>query len=295
MNLETLRTPPKLDAPPKKVVSLVPSITESLFALGFGETVVAVTKYCIHPAGQVKKLPKVGGTKKAKVKEIIKFEPDLVFANQEENDKDTIQALVEAGINVWLTFPNTTDEAVDDLRHILAIYQNDSAALSIVSLQQALDYTRAASVDIPKMRYFCPIWEGTHNDDVYWMTFNQHTYIHDLLGLMGGENIFAERERRFPLEADLGSADPEDPGERDTRYPSVTVDEVLDAKPDLILLPSEPFDFESQSGRKVQDLLVWTPAGKKNKIFFIDGSLITWPGVRMGKALQELPLFFIEN
>lgn len=295
MSLELLRTPPKFDQPPERVVSLVPSITESLFTFGFGESLVGITKYCTEPADQVKQVPKVGGTKKAKVAEILKLKPDLVFANQEENDRETIEALTEAGIPVWLSFPKTVEESIDDLRRILAIFEDDTAARSIAALQQAADWARAVNIDIEKPRYFCPIWEDTHNDNIYWMTFNKDTFAHDLLNIIGGENVFADRERRYPLEADLGDGESEEAGERDTRYPRVTIDEVIDAKPEIILLPSEPFDFESQQANNVKELLVWTPAGKNNKIFFVDGSLLTWPGVRMGKALQDLPMLFLED
>ena len=80
------------------------------------------------------------------------------------------------------------------------------------------------------------------------MTFNAETYAHDLLRVCGGENVFAERERQFPLKADLGEAEPLAPDDprvagRDTRYPRVTLAEVEAAQPDVILLPSEPFPF----------------------------------------------------
>ena len=80
------------------------------------------------------------------------------------------------------------------------------------------------------------------------MTFNADTYAHDLLRICGGENVFAERERQYPLKADLGEAEPMLPmirasAGRDTRYPRVTMEEVEAAQPDVILLPSEPFQF----------------------------------------------------
>lgn len=129
---------------------------------------------------------------------------------------------------------------------------------------------------------------------VWWMTFNDDTYSANLLGLMGGENIFAGRERRHPLEADLGLAEAEGAGERDTRYPRVIIDEVLAGEPEIVLLPDEPFLFDESAEALICELLANTPAGKDGKIIRVDGKLITWCGTKLGAALAELPALFVE-
>ena len=124
------------------------------------------------------------------------------------------------------------------------------------------------------------------------MTFNRDTYCHDLIRLMGGKNVFAERKRRYPLDADLGFA-AEIAGEGvDTRYPHVTVEEVLEAQPELILLPDEPYLFQDEDVQEIFRLLEKTPAVKHNKVYGIEGSLLTWHGTRLGKALVELTQYF---
>jgi ABC-type Fe3+-hydroxamate transport system substrate-binding protein len=264
-------------------------MTESLFDLGFGASVVGVTDYCLHPTDGVNILLRVGGPKNPDVGAILDLKPDLVFANQEENTPQAITQLLDAGVRVWVTFPKTVEETLDTLLKLLGIYHSDAAALQWKTLQMAVDWAKTAAQDQPRVRYFCPIWQEGEGESLWWMTFNEHTYPHDLLDLLGGENVFGERERRYPLAADLGKEEPEDAGERDTRYPRVTVEEVLKAAPELILLPDEPYAFDEAHGQKVVKLLAATPAVERGRVVLLDGSLITWHGTRLAKALQELP------
>ena len=102
------------NCPPHRVVSLVPSMTESLFDLGFGNYLVGITDYCIHPKTEVEKLPRLGGTKNPRIDELIRLHPDLVIANKEENTQQSIQQIEDEGIPVWLTFPKTVAESIAD-------------------------------------------------------------------------------------------------------------------------------------------------------------------------------------
>ncbi|MGD8458664.1 MAG: helical backbone metal receptor [Anaerolineales bacterium] len=282
---------PTLEQPPERVVSLVPSITESLFGLGFGSSVVGITDYCVHPKEKLGKVTRVGGPKDPDVFLIAELKPQLVFANQEENSPETIEALIDVGIKVWVSFPKNVDECLDELRNILAIYHTDKPALQIVTLQNAVDYARVASDNEPRVKYFCPIWHDVLDETLWWMTFNQSTYAHDVLSIVGGENVFAARERLYPIKADLGVIQSEGQEKGDTRYPRVTVEEIIQAEPDVILLPEEPFKFTQEHKQIMERYLVETPAVKNGRINFLDGSLITWHGTRLGKALQFLPQY----
>src|SRR5512139_3602968 len=101
--------------PPKRVVSLVPSMTESLFELGFGETLVGITDYCIYPEERLEGLPRLGGPKNPRLEDIIALQPELVLANWEENTRRTVETLEAAGVRVWVTFPKTVRQALDVL------------------------------------------------------------------------------------------------------------------------------------------------------------------------------------
>lgn len=277
------------DHPPRRVVSLVPSLTESLFELGLGE-VVGVTDYCLHPAAALAGMPRLGGTKNPRLDNILALKPDLVLANQEENSRSSIEALRAAGIPVWLSFPRTVQQSLDDLWYLAGLFQSPAAAGKLKTLAMAVDWARSAAADLPGVRYFCPIWyEGNGVDTGWWMTFNQQTYSHDLLALCGGVNVFAHRLRRYPLAADLGDAQVEPAGDRDTRYPRLSAAEIEEANPDVIILPSEPYAFTEKFRLHIMTLWPELKAVRGNRVVLVDGSLITWHGTRLARALRDLP------
>lgn len=278
--------------PPKRIVSLVPSLTESLFDLGFSAAVVGATDYCIHPAEKVSALKKVGGTKNARLTDILALQPELVIASQEENSPEIVRGLEQAGLPVWLTFPKTVDETLADLRHLADIFQSRYGYIAVDMLERSLEFARAVAADQPKRRIFCPIWREEQDGQPWYMTCNAETYTSDLLSIFGSENVFASRQRRYPLTADLKNESGEDPAGRDTRYPRVSLEEIRAAQPEMILLPNEPFAFGANHLAELKTLLAETPAAQNGRIHLVDGSLLTWPGTRLGKALQQLPEFF---
>jgi hypothetical protein len=116
------------------------------------------------------------------------------------------------------------------------------------------------------------------------MTFNADTFAHDLLLKLNLINIFAKRERRYPLAADLHRAEAKLIEGRDTRYPRVTLAEVADAQPQLVLLPDEPYVFGEKHAQDLVDALKLP----RERIHLIDGSLLFWHGARMLRAFDEL-------
>ncbi len=282
----------QFDHPPQRVISLVPSLTESLFDLGFGASVVGITDYCVNPPGAVGSLPRLGGTKNPRIADILALHPDLVLANQEENTLPVVEALEAEGVRVLVTFPQNVRQALDELWMLVGIYMDKMAAVRLETLELTVSWAEDALAGRTPVRYFCPIWREGEGDDGWWMTFNGETYASDVLRLMGGENVFAGRERRYPLEADLGCAAPEPHGTRDTRYPRVALGEIVSAQPEIILLPSEPFGFTEQHREQIIQLMPETPAVKHERVFLVDGSLVTWHGTRLARALEQLPGLF---
>jgi iron complex transport system substrate-binding protein len=281
-----------LEVPPRRVVSLVPSLTESFFDLGFGDCVIGITDYCIHPADQLGGVMRVGGPKNPKIEQILKLNPDLVVANQEENSQATIVELNQHLIPVWLTFPVSVVEAFGDLWNLARLFRNVQAMNQIRGLEKSLEYLQMAALDLPKKRTFCPIWqEKTEEGAAWWMTFNRETYSSDLITILGGENVFGDRKRRYPITADLGLAPEAKPGNRDTRYPRVRLEEVIQMNPELILLPDEPYAFGPDDARYLQSAIERT-LDHPVKVVLVEGSLITWPGTRIGKAFECLPDLF---
>lgn len=279
---------------PQRVVSLVPSMTESLFDLGFGQTVVGASDYCTRPE-TAERLPKVGGPKNARIADILALRPDLVIANREENSREVVEGLLAAGAAVWLTFPRTVREAIDDLWTLTRLFRSDAARMKVDVLERSLEWLMLANQDQPVRRVFCPIWQELgEGAEAWWMTFNGLTYPSDLLALLGGVNVFATRERRYPLQADLGLVPPEAPGERDTRYPRVTQAEIMAAQPELILLPDEPYSYGEKDAAAARAWFAGTPAAENNRILMVDGSLLMWPGTRLGLALTTLGEIFVD-
>lgn len=292
-DLNNLRQLPSFDLLPKRVVSLVPSMTESILRLGLGDSLVGITDYCIYPEGVVNTYPRVGGPKSIRVDDVLALQPDLIIADQEENSPEDIEALVEAGCRVWVTFSKTVREALANLWALVQLFARDRAFQTLRFLEKSVEVAELAASERRGMRYFCPIWEEEHpRYGRWWMTFNRDTYSSDLLHLVGGENVFADRDRRYPLEAELGETLGEPAGDRDTRYPRVSREEVLRADPEVIIVPSEPYLYRPEDCQRLAEIFAETSAAQFGRIYYVDGSLITWPGVRLGEALAQLPSLF---
>jgi ABC-type Fe3+-hydroxamate transport system substrate-binding protein len=273
---------------PRRVISLVPSMTESLFDLNLGGRLIAVTEYCTRPPEGVARLPKVGGTKNPDIARIVALRPDLVIMNREENRRADAEALQAAGIPIWATEPRTVREAIDLLWLIMDFFEEATMTHRVRAVEVAYETTRRYMTAELPVRAFVPIWRDP------WMTFNRETFIHDMLYTCGAENVFADRERLYPLAADLGEApprSPDDPGRSggDTRYPRVTLDEALAAQPELILLPDEPYLFSAADEAALAHALADTPAVQNGQVYHVDGSLLTWHGTRIAQALNDLP------
>lgn len=268
---------------PRRVVSLVPSVTESLFLLGAGDRVVGRTDYCVEPADGLAGVPSVGGTKNASVDAIAALAPDLVLVNREENTEAIHRGLVARGLDVHLSFPRSVRDAsalMHELAAMLDLRADHPALTRLDGVIADLEVARAAAV--PR-RVFCPIWMDP------LMTIHGDTFISDVLDLCGGHNVFADRPRRYPLAADLGRAeawDGERVGLRDTRYPRVTLDEVVARSPEVVLLPDEPHPFTEEDAAVFRGLDI--PAAWAGRVRRVDGKALCWYSPRMADALPQV-------
>lgn len=221
---DTMGRTVRLPRVPQRIVSLVPSITEVLFAFGCGDRVVGITDYCTEPAAEVVHKPRVGGTKNPDVPAILEMQPQLVLAVAEENRQHDVEQLDAADIPVYVFEPATVRAGIDLLWRVAELLDcHDAVRPSIETIEATYAEIQARVAGRESVRVFCPIWKDPY------MTIGEGTYVNDMLRVCGGENIFAERRRRFPLAADLGltperSSDRDD--ERDRRYPRVTLEEM---------------------------------------------------------------------
>lgn len=274
-------------SPPERVVSLVPSDTYSIIRLGEGHRLVGRTRYCVEPAGEVESIAVVGGTKDADVAAMIALAPDVVIANQEENTRRDIEALEEAGVRVLVGFPKRVADGIAGLARLARLFGRVEEGSPRKALVRAAYHAHRelelARDELRPVRAFVPIWMDP------LMTVNEQTFISDMLSLVGAENVFGDRERRYPLAADLGDAAPlsaERVGDRDRRYPRVTLDEVVARDPELILLPSEPHPFSEADAEVFRALPI--AAARAQQIHLCDGRDLMWYGARSVEGLGRL-------
>lgn len=233
-----------------RVVSLVPSWTETLYQFGFDAEVVGVTRYCVHPKELVAHAKKVGGTKDPDIPLIASLHPDLVIANHEENRKEDVAALRAAGLDVWVSDVRNVSDSLRDIRELGRLTNKDDAADALVErIRAAMDDVRQAE----RVKVFVPIWRNP------WMTLTKDTYAHDVLSLCGAENVF---------------------GGAEGRYPERTPEQAREAGAVAALLPTEPYPFHE----KPQAAAECEAAGLR--VGIVDGEALTWYGAREAEGLR---------
>jgi ABC-type Fe3+-hydroxamate transport system substrate-binding protein len=263
-------------APPDRVVSLVPTTTETLFDLDLGDHLVGITDECIYPEGLVDKKFRVGMRDELNIDAIVGLRPDLVLANPEENLRSDIHALQDAGVMVWETFPRTVQDAIQTVWSTLKIFGVEDPMMyeRVNWLHRTLDWV-GSMTEAREREVVCRVFAPILPDPL--VTFGRDTYTHDLLTVAGGTNVFA----------DFGGAPTsDDPAEDLNRYPQVTVDNIVAAQPDVVLLPAYPYDFSEFHANYFRELDI--PAAHSGQIYLLDGTLLTWHGTRLARALNEI-------
>jgi ABC-type Fe3+-hydroxamate transport system substrate-binding protein len=233
-----------------RIVSLCPSLTELVFALGRGADLVGITEYCVHPAEGVARIEKVGGTKSPDVARIVALAPDVVLMNAEENRREDAEALEKAGVRCHVSMPRDTQETADMVRSIGAALERSEAAERIArDIEDRTERVRCATADLPPVRFAYLIWRKP------WMSVNADTFAHALLAQAGGVNVFADAPER---------------------YPEVTPEALHDARPDVVLLCTEPFPFEAKHAAELAELTGLPP----ERFRIADGEYLSWHGSR---------------
>jgi ABC-type Fe3+-hydroxamate transport system substrate-binding protein len=191
---------------PKRIISIVPSQTELLFDLGLDERIAGVTKFCIHPADKVKHIAKIGGTKQLNIEAIHKLQPDLIIANKEENEQSQVEELIKY-YPVWISDIHNLPAALDMIVKIGEVTGVESKAEGLVNkISQQFQLLQPAQ---PKLRVMYLIWRKPY------MAAGSGTFINSMLQLCGFINV-VETER----------------------YPELSAEEIITAKPDVLLLSS---------------------------------------------------------
>jgi len=256
---------------PQRIVSLVPSDTHSVIALGAADRIVGRTTYC--ESHEVASVPTVGGTKDVDIAAVIALSPQLVIANKEENTRVALEALAEARIPVLVSLPRRVEHGIAHLARLARILGLAESPTTRALIQRGYHLAGAKTTS---RSAFIPIWMDP------LMTMNADTFGSDVLAQIGIANVFGDRLRLYPLAADLGKEAPRDAAGRDERYPRVTLDEVRGRNPDLVILPDEPHAFSAE------DEAVLRGALPSAQVVRVSGKDLFWYGAWTIDALDRL-------
>ncbi|WP_446215434.1 helical backbone metal receptor [Micromonospora sp. IBHARD004] len=225
-----------------RVVSLVPSLTEAV-ALTRPEVLVGATDWCAHPAGL--DVARVGGSKYPDLARVLALRPDLVLLNEEENRRADAEALLAAGVPVRVTFPRTVPEALTELADL-------AGALGATAEPDWLVAARRAWAALPEpgalRRAVVPVWRRP------WVVLGSRTFAGDVLRRLGVANLYAEHAERYPR-PDLA--------------------ELRARRPELVVLPDEPYRFTADDG---PESFPEVPCA------LVSGRHLTWYGPSLAEA-----------
>ncbi|MFA5860462.1 MAG: helical backbone metal receptor [Candidatus Thermoplasmatota archaeon] len=233
----------------QRVVSLVPSWTETIAQVGASSALVGVTKWCTRPQALVSGIEKVGGTKDPNVTRIVAIAPDLVVCEKEENRREDVEAMRAAGLDVWVSDVRSVRDSVHWTRELgSAVGHAHAGAALATRIEEA---ARHVSSHVSRhMSVYVPIWRHP------WMTLTRDTYAHSVLSIAGADNVFADAQGRYPERS------PED---------------AIKAGAVAALLPTEPYPFHEKPA--ALDELV--AAGfSPDTVRIVDGEALTWYGAR---------------
>lgn len=239
---------------PKRIVSLVPSQTELLYDLGLEESIVGITKFCVHPYHFKSTKKIIGGTKKVHAEKIRLLQPDIIIANKEENTLEIVEELSKI-CPVWVTDIITLEDNLKMIEDFGLLFNKRTEA------QKWMDKITFAHQDfihfvkdkeVQKVAYF--IWANPY------MVAGNNTFINEMLKLNNFQNIYENREER---------------------YPEIIIQKMrIQGDPDLVLLSSEPFPFTDEHAFELGRYT------HHAKTVFVDGEMFSWYGSRLVKAFD---------
>ena len=251
---DQLGTSHTFETTPKRIISLVPSQTELLYDLGLEENIVGITKFCVHPFHFKSTKKNIGGTKKVHVEKIRLLQPDIIIANKEENTKEIVEELSTI-CPVWVTDIITLEDNLKMIEDFGQLFNKRTEAQKWKDkINFALTDFRQFIKDKPiqKVAYF--IWANPY------MVAGNHTFINEMLKLNNFQNIYENREER---------------------YPEVIIQKMrIQGDPDFVLLSSEPFPFTDEHAFELGRFTHHATT------VFVDGELFSWYGSRLVKSFD---------
>ena len=251
---DQLGTQHTFETTPKRIVSLVPSQTELLYDLGLEQSVFGITKFCVHPFHFKSTKKIIGGTKKVHFEKIRLLKPDIIIANKEENTQEIVQELSKI-CPVWVTDIITLEDNLKMISDFGILFNKRTEAQKWIDKinfahKDFLNFIKNKTVE--KIAYF--IWANPY------MVAGNNTFINEMLKLNHFQNIYDNREER---------------------YPEIIIQKMrIQGNPDLVLLSSEPFPFTDEQAFEIGRFT------HHAKTVFVDGEMFSWYGSRLVKAFD---------
>ncbi|WP_291867725.1 helical backbone metal receptor [Maribacter sp.] len=246
---------------PFRIISLVPSETELLVDLGLEESVVGITKFCVHPNPMKTTKKIVGGTKNISFEKIAELKPNIILCNKEENTKEIVNRL-EKEYEVHVSDVKKMEDVFHLIQQYNILFNCNQKALQISSkIKSELHIFKEFIENKPQINVLYFIWKDP------WMLAGKDTFINTLLALNGFNNVCNQR----------------------TRYPVVTTEQLQNTSATLLLLSSEPYPFTEKHISEIKNLKV------SSEIILVDGEYFSWYGSRLQAAFTYFKKLRLKN
>jgi iron complex transport system substrate-binding protein len=243
-----------------RIVSLAPSITETVFVLGEGERLAGVTDYCDYPPEAAKK-PRVGGISTPSFEAILALRPDLVLATSESNYAEHVQKLVALGLPVYVIRPVDFESVLESIERIGAVLGRDALARThVAAMRREADGIARAVAGLPRPRVLYVVWPNP------LIAPGRGTLITELLERAGGESVTGAEP--FP-------------------YPRLSLETIVERRPERIIVGRHGQATAAELLRGWEHLTA-VAAVREGRVYAVDGDLVHRPGPRMIEALRAL-------
>ena len=251
----------ELNGPPQRIISVAPSVTEILFAIGLGDKVVGVSTYCNYPPEALKK-EKIGGYITPSLEKIISLKPDLVIGTADGGLKSFVDRLAGLGIPVFITNPRSLFEVLSTIRHVGEVTFSRAAAHRVAgSMEKKIETIRKKVKERPRVR----VLHALAYDPL--ISSGRGTFVDDLIRVGRGVNV-AEGTRG--------------------KHPRLSMEEVIAKDPQVIILSSMKSSDSLAEQRQWWGRWKEISAVSDTRIYVIDADLILRPSPRIVEGLEEI-------
>jgi iron complex transport system substrate-binding protein len=251
----------RIPYPAKRIISLAPSITEILFALGLDEEVAAITNFCDYPETVLNK-PRIGGFVNPDIEKIVSLKPDLIIGIRDGNRIDTVHRLNDSGFPVYLIDPKGFDGVMRTIKNIGDVVGREKESRKMIKeMVNKREKIITLTQSLPKPKIFFQL------GDAPMVTVGKGTLADDLIRLAGGRSISEDES---------------------VSYPVYSIETVLLKAPEIIIMTS--MDSKKNSPHLVKKWESWKsiPAVRTNSIYVIDSNLVDRPTLRIVEGLEAL-------